>query len=444
MHNMNRQWRSGPMALAMAGAVLLAGCSDLLEVDNPNSVLQEDLEAAGSVNALVNGALSSTAVALSDAVLATMTFTDEYDWVGSWNAAGELNGGTVRNPENDFTNVPFNDLSEARWLSENAISVAETFREDLPQPADLARAYLYAGVTYLTIAESYEDFTFSDRTEPGPPIGPANMDTVFDLAIERFTQARTEAQSLGRADLALTALALRARAHFAKALWTKMQPAGSVPSDPLVNDAAAVADANAFFQEVTESDWVFRFNFGSQTITSRAASWANQRNEVVVGIAYGTPDASGLRLGAITLEDPISGEPDPALLEITSEFIAGIQYSPIRVVTARELRLILAEAALAAGNTGAAVDHLNEVRAAKGVADYDPAVHTSLTPLDMLRHERRVNLFQLNSRRMWDLYRFGETVEDWVPGAEAIIRPGSLFAIGREEQLSNCYILGTC
>ncbi len=450
MRNVRRNRFAGAGSVLAAGALLLAGCGDLLEVDNPNSVLQEDLEAPRSVNAVVNGTLSRTASAVSAAVLASVTLTDEYDWIGSWNAAGELERGLIRNPSNDFTNVPFNELAQARWLSENAIRLAEEFRDELPAAtrSDIARAYFLSGIVYLTIGEVYEDFVFSDRTEAAPPIGPANMAVVFDSAIAKFTRARTEAQAQGNATIAREALAFRARAHYAKALRARVQP-GSVPTDPWISSAEAVADANAFFQEGGETGWRYTFTYSATTVTSRVAQWANQRNEVVVGKAYGDTDASGLRLANITLEDPIAGVPDPALVAITSEFVAALQYAPLRVLTGAELRLILAEAAMVGGNSGVAVEHINAVRALRnwpevGDFSYRPEVHTSLSVGDMIRHERTVNLFLMNARRLWDMYRFGIEAAEWTPGSDALVRPGTLFSIGQEEMLSNCYILGTC
>jgi starch-binding outer membrane protein, SusD/RagB family len=444
MRNVRRNRLAGAVSLLLAGSLVLTACEDLLDVDNPNSVLQEDLEAARSVNAVVNGTLSRTASAVSAAVLASVTLTDEYDWIGSWNAAGELERGLIRNPSNDFTNIPFNELAQARWLSENAIRLAEEFRTELPAAtrSDIARAYFLSGIVYLTIGEVYEDFVFSDRTEAAPPIGPANMAVAFDSAIAKFTRARTEAQAVGNATIAREALAFRSRAHFAKALRQRVQP-GSVPTDPWINSAEAVADANAFFQEGGTDDWRYTFTFSANTVTSRVAQWANQRNEVVVGHVYGSRDASGLRLAAITLQDPIAGVPDPALVATTTEFIAGLQYSPLRVLTGAELRLILAEAAVAGGNDGAAVQHINAVRDLKGVPAYDPAAHTISTRA-LLRHERMANLFLMNGRRMWDMYRFGIQAAEWTPGSDALVRPGTLFSIGQEEMLSNCYILGTC
>src|SRR5690606_2581738 len=86
----------------LAGAVLVAGaCDSLLDVDNPNNVGESDLQNPTSVAALVNGALSATAEAYTTVTRAHVTLTDEYDWSGSWDAAGELERGALGNTAND-------------------------------------------------------------------------------------------------------------------------------------------------------------------------------------------------------------------------------------------------------------------------------------------------------------------------------------------------------
>lgn len=435
-------------ALFVTAAFGLAGCDSLLDVENPNNVLEDDLREPSSANAVVNGALSTVARAVSNALRGHEALTDEYDWVGSWNSAGELEQGLLSNNANDFTNTAFNDLSVARWLSDEAIELLEGFEADgtLESRTDLARAYLYSAIAYMTIADMYDDFTFSDRQEAGPPVGEDQMHTLYDIALERLGAARAVAEAEDDAALVLTTTALEARAHWAKALWQKLNPKGAVPADPLIDDANANAAAEAVLAATSaDPDWKFRFAYSAATIANTAGAWFNDRQEMVVGAAYGTPDESGKRLGQLTLLDPVDAVPDPALAAIIDEFVAGHEYPPVTVVGVREMHLILAEAALANDDTDAAVDHMNHVRAlTEGLTPYDPAIHTSVTPLGMLRHLRRVNLFLQVQRRLGDLYRFDIVVGDWIPGSEALESPGTFFPIGEEERLSNCYIVGTC
>src|SRR5439155_5955177 len=120
-------------------------------------------------------------------------------------------------------------------------------------------------------------------------------------------------------------------------------------------------------------------------------------------------------------------------------------YGPLTVVSARELYLILAEAGLAAGDTlstaGQFAVNINAVRALNGLPAYDPANAAHPRPLDMLKYERKVNLF-LQGRRLHDLYRFGERADLWqatTPVSETVSAPGTFFPITQIELLANPY-----
>ena len=87
--------------------------------------------------------------------------------------------------------------------------------------------------------------------------------------------------------------------------------------------------------------------------------------------------------------------------------------------------------------------HINHVRAIKGSTLYDPAVHTDVSVMEMLQHERIVNLFMQPTRRIWDQYRFDIPASAWATGSDAT-KNGQMFIIGQDELVSNCYLLGTC
>ena len=148
----------------------------------------------------------------------------------------------------------------------------------------------------------------------------------------------------------------------------------------------------------------------------------------------------------IVVMDPIDGVPDQGLQGIITQFVADFLYPSVRVVTARELHLILAEADIAAGGDGE--DELNYVRALKSGGfehtPYNAANPLHPEPIDLLRHERRANLFNMPTLRLWDMYRFGELSPRWGGVSDAATTPGQVFVIGQNERVSNCYILGTC
>lgn len=430
------------LAAGLALAAGVAGCDSLLDVENPNNVGQDDLENATAVNAIVNGALSETSDALSTALLASMTFSDEYRWVGSQNNLGALDRGELDNDANSYS--PFLALVESRWLADEAIDIAVSFEGETNFPNDVARAYLYSGVNYVTIADLFRDFTFSDRMEEAPPVGEANMHTVYDMAIERFNAAITEAQQVGASEIELQARAMLARAEWAQSLWHKLHP--SVAADPWINDPEANAAAQAVLDAIAgvNPDWRFTFEYTNATVTNDAASNANSRLEVRVHERFALPTASDKKTEAVTYPDILDTDVvAPELERRILAFIDGFQFSPLIVTSAREMHLILAEAGLASGNDAQAIEHINAIRAMDGLTLYDPAVHEP-TVAEMLKHARLINTFLMVQRRWADMYRFGEATEEWVPDAEARVAPGTFFQIHQDEKLSNCYILGTC
>jgi len=238
---------------------------------------------------------------------------------------------------------------------------------------------------------------------------------------------------------------MRARAQHAKGVWLKLNPlTAATLANPLVNDAGAVADANAALAlGAATPDWKYRFNYSSATINNSIGFEVNQRLESRFGDLYIVPTIDNKRVADIRLQDPISGARDPVLTATINEFVTGVQYGPLTVVSAREMYLILAEARLAQNDSVGAATFINNIRSLNGLTPYDPLNAAHPRALAMYQHERRVNLF-LQGRRLADHYRFGVPADKWPVNAEARLQPGIVFPITNTERLANCYINGTC
>ena len=205
-----------------------------------------------------------------------------------------------------------------------------------------------------------------------------------------------------------------------------------------MNDAAATTDAQAALL-LAGANWRFRFSYSATTVDNYIGGWVNSRQEMRFGDRYvnrGTKD---------TLRDPISGSVDPEMRRAVIEFVgtaATQSYQPLTALSARELHLILAEAALATGDTvGPAsgfAGHINVRRVLDNLGSYDPSNPAHPRPLAMLKYERQVNLF-LQGRRLQDLYRFRDGADAWQPGTDVLSAPGTLFPITQIELLSNPY-----
>lgn len=414
--------------LRMAGAasVLLVAtaCQGLLDVKNPNNIAEASLDNPAAAGPEANGALASAVRMLSATTIVYAEVTDEMDWIGSRDAWNELDVGVIGNYFNEFADGAFPFVGEARFLADQTIARLEEFDKagTLVNRWDLGRTYLYAAVIYASIADMYDDFAFSNKTIPAAPVGRANMSKLYDTAIGYLDKALAIATTT--ADR-YNVTAYRARVKHAKAVWQKVTPKGaSAPASPLVNDAGAVADANAAIA-IGSADQEFNM-VNNLEATAGINVWfeVNGRNESRVGTVY------------TNLRDPISNANDPRVTARLAAFKAfGTQSGTLWITSTRELRLILAEAALAAGNTAEFTSQLNIVRALDG----KPAFTGQVASTTMLAYERQAQLW-LMRRRLMDMYRFGQKDTKWAANANydsAANQVGLLFPITNTERLGN-------
>lgn len=444
MAEKGRLRRAGWLFAGALALVSLPGCDTLFDVDNPNNLVQEDLDNPAAAEALANGGLVTVTRGISYINTVYATAADELQWVGSRDAWNQLSAGNLTDPANEFLDAAYPYASEARWMAAEAVRKLEEFDAagDLGDPTVLGRAYVYAGLIYASLADAFDDFVFSDRKTAEPPIGETNMSGVYDQAIGFLDQALAIARSEGDSELETRALAVRARAKFGKAVWAKVNPAGTVnTASPLVNDGGANSDAAAVVGLVgVTNDWRWQLKYSSATVVNDTGDWVNDRSEMSIGPAYvDYEDPEEQRFPeSVILLDPIDQIPDPvADRTIFDEFIAGGRYPPLTAASAREMHLILAEAGLAQGDMDQFTLHVNHVRAMDDLTPYSGQVDAQ----DLLDHERRVNLF-MQLRRITDHYRFADPSPQWLPSSEAITRPGTFLPIAITEIRANEFIQG--
>jgi hypothetical protein len=423
----SRAWR-GP-ALVLSVVAGLTGCSDILDVDNPNNLLEDNLGDPAAARPLVNGASATLARGIGAMLGPYSTATDEAAWAGSRDAWRELDQGNLSDPRNEFTDDAFRFINQGRWTTDEAVRRLEAFDQakklaDRPQ---LARAYLFAAIAYTTIGDMFDNFVISDRREAGQPIGEANMFKMYDQAIQYADRGIKVAQETKSGDLETALLAMRARAKHGKAVWAKLNPAGNVPANPLVSDAGAAADARAVLARVGMSDYKFLLNLSNDDLAlAGEASLAYnlfRRGELGIGPAFGKVTTKATQ---VNLKDPIDNVADPVITAELSRLQKAEMYQPVVAVSAREMHLILAEDALARSDEAEFAKHVNHVRAMDKLTPFSGQIPAA----DMLQHERRVNLF-LQGRRLADMYRFGVRSPEWQvsPAATAVRTPGTFFPV---------------
>jgi len=429
--------------LAAAALLVLSSCSMFdTNVANPNAIDESALGDPASAPTLANGLNAAVTRMITSVYGPYSVASDELTWVGSRENWGLIDGGDVSDPVNEYNDAAYPLASEARWLSNYTIDRLEGFNKAgvLRNPTDLARTYVYAAVTYITIGENYDDFILgSDRTKPAAPVGEANMIQMFDSATAYLDRALPLAAATNT-DLRSQILGLRARAKFSKTLWKLLKPARTTPANPLISDASANADATAALTVMTTG---YRYRVTPTTAntgTNNVGSEMNSRQEIRAGGDYINPDPTRSNLqplpgtAGIKLNDPITQLPDPVVAKAIDDCcrVSSTTLLPFTLTSWKEMQLILAEASLARGDVADFKTRINAVRAVDVLPAWDG---TTPAALDMLIHERRVNLF-LQSRRLHDLYRFGLKADRWLPTSIAY-RKACFFPITSIERQSN-------
>ena len=435
---------------ALTATVFLAACSSLLDVKNPNNVVEEALSNPGSATAIANGAGATVTRALTAILAPYGAVTDELTYVGSRDAYGYADKGEVSDPFNEFSDAAWDEMATARWTSAAAVSRLKEFLTagTLTDKNDLARAYLYESIIFTAIGEMFDDFvidadktgSYTDPGKPGLPIGEGNMAVVFDSAIAQATAGLAVAGV--SKDNKIRLLAMRARAKHSRAIWVKLNGSGGAPAStpvasPLVNDAGADADAAAALTEMGGADYKFKLTPQTTTLGfPNVGNDLNNRLELRTGDSQaGSPSSQcttdscdswvdpvggGNAVDSTTLKDPVTGAIDPVFrANITECCKKGTQNGqgdlvPLTIISAREMLLIRAEHALAGGSIPGFTTYINQLRALSS----QPAYAGTPAPQTMLAYTRFVNLYN-QGKRLMDMHRFGIKARKWTSDSEA-------------------------
>ncbi|MBI4428294.1 MAG: hypothetical protein HY562_04170 [Ignavibacteriales bacterium] len=409
---------------------LCMGCEGLLDVQNPNNVVEDDVNKPIAATGVANGANGTVMRGIGYVYAPYETATDEVYWIGSRDAWNQLDRGGISDFNNEFSDAAWPFICTGRWMADKAVSLLEGFDAagTLTDRTDLARSYLYAALVRIVVGETFSDFVMSDKTDASPPIGENNMTTVFDQAVTLLNKGLPVAQSgtsVTYLHLQRRILALRARAQHSKAVRQLMIPAKTTPANPWVSVPAAAADAKLALAAMaagsgSSTDYKWRIDFFSVTLFNEMA-WE------LVG-------RSELQIAPVPV-DPIAGTADARMRADSADFKNTVayadRYSPITLISGREMHLIIAEDSLAAGDSTNAMGRLNILR---GMNSLVPVTAGNVNTA--MKHERRANLF-LQGRRLMDMYRFGVQDSKWATTSEAYTTPGTLLPVTIIERRAN-------
>jgi hypothetical protein len=418
-------------AACLAGALLLAvpaACNDVLEVADPQTFSNEDLNAPQILKAVADGVEGQFQQVYDDAIVFAGLLSDEILDTSTWIDWADVSTGRVRG---DWPSVPGfattqNDLLRARYA---AINAQERFKDVLG--ADANKSPLMAQVR---TTEAWTDLILGMDYCESPLVsnGPRAADTeLFKQAITKFTDAISLAQASNATDYLNWATAGRARANlFAGNYAAALTDAQAVPANYLKQALYSTSSQTSFT--------------GGQLHINRNRSGGLHRmwwSQVDTTPALGTGNART----TLYVKDPWSGQPDRRMAVLHAPGQLGVNNStphysidkysdyaaPITITSKREMNLIAAEVYWRQGDLARAIDLLNQNRTRTGVAL--PAFPTTLSAnevRDRILSERFAELF-VEGHRLEDLNRFGMLAQRLGPGR------ASKLPLSRTEILNN-------
>jgi len=379
------------------------GC-DLFEVNNPNDVIEEDLDDPVLIPTLGNsaeGALSET-----------------YDWtaqVGGLPGDGLVDASTNqggRRPDlgrlkatSQYVNEVWNELAAARWTAFEVTGRLENLVDNPDANINVAKGYYWDAVARITQADLFEEVPFNGGEPKSPEAVYSGAITALDQAISIAQNSKHEESDKYLA----VSYATKARAY--RSLYFER-------SEEFENDGegafskAATAAQNALD---VDSEFFIAVRYespGSQNGMFTSLSQIQQQNM--------DPDMANLT-------DPVSGQEDPRIEHGEADGV-GVEGDPlypqqkypsinadIPVSRWQEAELILAEYEMLQDDLNDAEIHINRVRGAAGLPDFSS--NDSQEVKDQIIYERKAE-FWLELRRWQDMRYYGIVPERWIPAAK--------------------------
>lgn len=379
-----RNMRAFRGAALVGGALLVAGCGDLLKVTNPGPIEDKNLDSPSAVPGLVTGMSADLSSALGDIVYATSIMADELAHGGSYTQEGLWYRGIIR-PED--INGYWATMQRARWVAEQGIERMKAIEGyDYATDPLSTRANIYAGYANRLLGENVCQAVIDG--------GAAQEHEVhFQRAESYFKEAITLAADQEESDLETAA-----RAGLASVLaWQDKW-------DDAATEAALVPTDFRF-------DAIFSINSGRENnylVVESNTSCTGCRRELTV---YNTPWADRDRNDPrvpwtipLSSGQPMKGQDGKTL------FYQQMKYADlgadIPLAKGTEMLLLRAEAELRklAPDLSIAMGLINDQRAHYSLAAL-PTPTTAAEVWAILQVERGAVVW-LEARRFWDLRRW--------------------------------------
>ncbi|MCH7496364.1 MAG: RagB/SusD family nutrient uptake outer membrane protein [Candidatus Marinimicrobia bacterium] len=391
----------------LAATIAFPGCDALLNVENPGSILEQDLETDTAIDPLLTGFKaelfagnfnSLPMIVLTQALLAGETYNaDTFTYFQA------LVTRDVQCSDGSLDGL-YASLSIALFLGAD---LARRMKRVLPPPAAggtaadsaakdirLAETLCVLGSGYLVAAETWWEMPFAkfDGVQYVP--GPMEQQTaILNRAVDSFTEAQAVAEAAASPELESYARSGLARAYLLLGDLAAALPHAAASATGRWNYMAPYSNLDENFIYV----WITQR--GGQTV---APEFRNT----------GDPRVAVTNSGQLALNQSDA-------LWVPDKYDARDR--PLRIASWQESALIAAEAELTVnGDVTAALGWINSVRVEAGLAAATGATIAEVTTI--LRRERKYEFF-FEGRRLSDLIRYGVTEVNYTGGQVPGVQP---------------------
>ncbi len=420
-------------ALFAASSLVLSGCSldEILAVHVPGKVLEEALDNASLADVLTTGVVAEVECSWNQYVAGAAHHSDEYvptsgnltmrNWGQRKIYASDA--GYAQGTCGGWGYPMFTPLHTARFQSEDVASRLAGFpAEDVPNLAALqATAATWGAFPLVAMGEGFCSMAINGGAE----MTPAQVQAEGE---QRFSTAISLAQAAGDETLTQQGQLGRARVRIAKGDYAgALADAGAIPDGFIVNvtrDAAESRRYNYYFERLN-----------APTGFRAHGSVADNYQNLTIG-ADGMPtDGEGVPDTRVNVKTDGTQAADFAtVLYYHDKYNSRSDVLPL--VHWHEARMYEAEAMAMQGDVDGALAKINGLREAAML----PMVTASVGAgeiMDLVKEERRRQLFVLGGHRLHDMLRFN------IPflGDPGSIHPDGLDQTGAEYGNLTCFQL---
>ena len=403
--------------MVQSGAGLLAAVLSLsacdLEVLNPGSILDEDLNTRDLMPIVVSG-VSAEFNDIGDLYAFDIArLTDDLSGTGSYFTTGQYRRGVF---DNENSEAHWEQAHEAAWAAGGAWERLQAVLEAEANSFEgSARVFLLMGLAHRILGENFCDLTYD--------IGPLQpREAAFDSSITALNQAVTIGMAAGADNFVTAAHGGIAQANVGLGNWSAaVQAAANVPTD-FVHSAIYHLTANS--NGIWNESWG-RAEVGVWATPAQAVFDGDPRAPYTVCGEWNdpsrppNPDLGVTPTGMCTGQGSGAHQGADGLTAHYRQDKYNAAGSDVPVVTGTEMRLIEAEAALMQNDLATFTEKVNEVRSFYGASPIDqPSSVGSMEypnaqddALSILDRERYLTLW-IEGRRMWDLYRWNHPFLD--------------------------------